>query len=278
MSAASDYERVAAAIEYIRANLRHQPGLAEIAAAVHASPFHFQRTFRRWAGVSPKRLLQVLTLEAAKQRLLDGGTLAAALEVGLSGPGRLHDHFVTLEAVTPGEYRSAGEGLTIGYGACDSPFGPAFIAATARGICRLAFVGIEQGRAALAHAWPAARLRPERERIAVLGRTMFGVATATGEPLHLLVRGTNFQAQVWRALLAIPPGRLATYGELARALGRSRASRAVAGAVAANPIGYLIPCHRVIRASGEVGGYAWGPVRKRALIAHEALQAGCGVV
>lgn len=267
-----DYERVAAAIGYIRRNRRRQPSLAEIAAAVHASPYHFQRSFRRWAGVSPKRFLQVLTVEDAKRRLLDAGTLAAALEVGLSGPGRLHDHFVTLEAVTPGEFKRRGSGLTIAYGTCASPFGPAFIAATGRGICRLAFGGVEEGLDWLASAWPGARLRADAEEIAALGRLVFGAARPA-TPLHLLVRGTNFQVQVWRALLAVPPGRLATYGGLARALGNPRAARAVGAAVAANPIGWLIPCHRVIRETGEVGGYAWGAVRKQALIAHEALGA-----
>jgi len=270
MAAGDDYARVAAAIAYIREHRRRQPSLAEIAAAVHASPCHFQRTFRRWAGVSPKRFLQVLTVEDAKRRLLDAGTLAAALEAGLSGTGRLYDHFVALESITPGEFRRAGEGLTIGYGTCASPFGPAFVAATARGICALAFAGEAEGLARLARAWPGARLHADARRIGVLGRVVFGDARP-GEPLHLLVRGTNFQVQVWRALLSVPPARLTTYGSLAQALGKPKAARAVGGAVAANPIGYLIPCHRVIRETGEVGGYEWGPVRKHALLAHEAL-------
>jgi len=241
---------------------------------VALSPYHFQRLFRRWAGVSPKRFLQALSLSRAKEVLLaSASVLEAAFEAGLSGSGRLHDLFVTIEAVTPGEYKRRGRGVVIGFGFHDTPFGEVLLARTGRGICHLGFV--EQGErdaalAALADAWPEADRRQdevatERDVARIFGPGREG----REEPLRLFVRGTNFQFQVWRALLRIPEGALASYGDLARRLGRPTAQRAVASAVGANPVAYLIPCHRVLRASGALGGYRWGVSRKRTILARE---------
>ncbi len=266
----ADYERVERAIRYLDRHRSDQPALEEVAAEAGLSPFHFQRLFRRWAGTTPKRFLQALTVDHAKGLLRDSlSVLDAAFEVGLSGPSRLHDHFVSLEAVTPGEYKSRGAGLRIAYGVHPSPFGPMLLAATERGICSLAFVGGRDVAAeveALARDWRGAALSEDPRATGGLAQRIFD----GGARLPLLVRGTNFQVQVWRALLSIPPGAVATYGGVARAVGRPRAPRAAAAAVAANRIAYLIPCHRVIRSLGETGGYRWGATRKRAMIAWES--------
>ncbi len=269
----ADYERVERAILYLDRHMSEQPALEEVAAEAGLSPFHFQRLFRRWAGTTPKRFLQALTVDHAKRLLREStSVLDAAFEVGLSGPSRLHDHFVSLEAVSPGEYKSRGAGLRILYGVHPSPFGPMLLAATERGICSLAFVGGRDVAAeveALARDWRGAALSEDGKATGALAERIFD----GGEGVPLLIRGTNFQVQVWRALLSIPPGALVTYGELARAVGRPRAPRAAAGAVAANRIAYLIPCHRVIRSLGEPGGYRWGTIRKRAMIAWESARA-----
>lgn len=266
--AATDYERIASTIAYLRERVRHQPSLAELAANVHLSPFHFQRLFVRWAGVTPKRFLQALTLELGKELLASSEPLLeVANELGLSSASRLHDHFVQLEAATPGEYRARGAGLVVAHGIHDSPFGEIFVATTPRGVCRLAFVDDEASGAeqleTLANAWPNARLVPD-------ARATRGVAERLGEaradrPLSVHVAGTNLQIAVWRALLAVPFGASATYTEIARAAGAPRAVRAVGSAVGANPVAFFIPCHRVIRASGALGGYRWGLERKAAL-------------
>ncbi len=266
----TDYERVERAILYLDRHRSEQPALEEVAAEAGLSPFHFQRLFRRWAGTTPKRFLQALTVDHAK-RLLRQSTsvLDATFEVGLSGPSRLHDHFVSLEAVTPGEFKSRGAGLRILHGVHPSPFGPMLLAATERGICSLSFVGGRDVAAeveALVRDWRGASLTEDGKATRALAERIF----EGGGRLPLLVRGTNFQVQVWRALLSVPAGSLVTYGELARAVGRPRAPRAAAGAVAANRIAYVIPCHRVIRSLGEPGGYRWGPTRKRAMIARES--------
>ncbi len=269
----TDYERVADAIRFLTDNAAAQPPLGTVAAASGLSPGHFQRVFRRWAGVSPKRFLQYLTVEHAKACLdASSSVLDAALAAGLSGPGRLHDHFVALEAATPGDYRRRGAGMEIVYGWSESPFGGCFVARTDRGICGLGFVtvdGIDAELSRLRRAWAAARLVRDDGSAAVTVAQLFERAYADA-PLSLLVSGTNFQVQVWRALLRVPPGQVVTYGALAAAIGRPGASRATGAAVGANPIGWLIPCHRVIRASGEIGGYRWGPVRKRAMLGFEA--------
>lgn len=276
--AQSDYERVAATIAYLREHVRRQPSLAELAAHVHLSPFHFQRLFARWAGVTPKRFLQALTLELGKELLAAPDPLLdVASELGLSSASRLHDHFVQLEAVTPGEYRNRGAGLLIAYGVHDSPFGATFVAQTPRGICRLAFVddaaGHTENVAALARAWPNATLVADASATRGVAERLGGVAVGTDRPLSLHVAGTNFQVAVWRALLAVPFGASTTYTEIARAAGAPRAVRAVGSAIGANPVAFFVPCHRVIRASGALGGYRWGLTRKAALRTWERARA-----
>ncbi len=269
----SDYERIASAIQFIEEHAGDQPTLDEVALHVGLSPFHFQRLFRRWAGISPKRFLQFVTVEHAKGLLRSSASVMdAAFEVGLSGPARLHDHFVALEAVTPGEYKSGGAGIDIGYGVQASPFGDMFLATTDRGICGLRFVDDETDDAVdwLRRLWPGARLFEDRRGTSVLAERVFDSGPASSEPLQLFVRGTNFQVAVWKALLKIPPGRLVAYEQVAQAIGRPTASRAVGSAVGANRISFLIPCHRVIRTSGAMGGYAWGTPRKRAMIGWES--------
>ncbi len=270
-----DYQRIAKAIEYLENNALEQPSLDEVAAAAGLSPFHFQRIFQRWAGVSPKRFLQYLTLQHAKQ-LLEASepVLETSFECGLSGPGRLHDLFVSVEAVTPGEYKSLGEGLEIRYGVHEGPFGEAFLAVTERGVCHLSFMGPltpEQVLDRLRRQWPGALLAPDTAAAERWSRRIFSNGQPRN-PLPVYLKGTNFQIKVWEALLAIPPGNVCSYQGLARALGRPNASRAVAGAVASNPVSYLIPCHRVIRSTGAISGYAGGVTRKRALLGWEAAQ------
>lgn len=275
---ADAYAYVAEAIRYLGANFQRQPSLDELSAHLAVSPYHLQRLFSRWAGISPKRFVQFLTVEHAKQALVGAqSVLDASWNSGLSGPGRLHDLFVTVEAVTPGEFKSGGRGLRISYGFHPSPFGACLLGVTERGICSLAFV--DPGREAvelgeLRARWPAASLVEEREETAsVLARVFPDGGGLPRQPLHLLLKGTNFQVKVWDALLRIPPGALCSYEDVAQAVGRPTAARAVGGAVGSNRIGYLIPCHRVIRKSGIVSNYYWGPVRKRAMIGWEAAHA-----
>jgi AraC family transcriptional regulator of adaptative response/methylated-DNA-[protein]-cysteine methyltransferase len=270
---ARDYQRIARAIGYLQRHANEQPDLAAAARHVNLSEHHFQRLFTRWAGVSPKRFLQHLTLEHAKTRLTaERGILDLAGAVGLSGPGRLHDLFVTLEAMTPGEYRAGGAGLAIRYGVHDSPFGAALIAITARGICGLRFLdGPGEGVELLRRDWPKAELRHDPAAIApVSGRLFRPLASAPGRALALLVKGSNFQVKVWRALLELPFATVTTYGEIAARIGAPGAARAVGTAVGGNPVAWLIPCHRVIRESGALGGYRWGTERKAAMLGWEA--------
>lgn len=273
-AAQQDYQRVAAAIDFLVAQGRQQPSLEAVAAAVNLSPFHFQRLFTRWTGVSPKRFLQALTLERAKQSLrANASTLEAAHVAGLSGGSRLYDHFVQLEAVTPSEFQRQGEGLCIEYACVDSPFGKVFAALTQRGICRLHFVDDadeeQRLRDALVSEWPRARLVENREAVASLVAIIFKHPGPVQQPLSVLVSGTNFQVNVWRALLAIEVGQLYSYSDIATAIGKPKAVRAVGSAIGANPVAFLIPCHRVIQQSGGMGGYRWGLTRKRALQAWE---------
>ncbi len=275
----TDYERVARAIAYLRGHAAAQPDLAAVARHVHLSEFHFQRLFLRWAGVSPKRFLQHLTLENAKARIERSRNLMeASAAAGLSGTGRLHDLFVTLEAMSPGEYRSGGTGLVITFGLHDSPFGCALVASTARGICALHFLERTSEQAAreiLRRQWTNARLQLDRDHAREIGNRIFDpLSMPSGKPIALLVKGTNFQMQVWRALLELPLGALTTYGEMATHLRRRGAARAVGAAIGANPIACLIPCHRVIRESGQLGGYRWGETRKAAILGWEAAHAG----
>ncbi len=271
--AARDYARIARAIEYLRRHATDQPDLAATARHVHLSEYHFQRLFTRWAGVSPKRFLQFLTIEHAKARLAQSrNALDLADGVGLSGPGRLHDLFVTLEAMSPGEFKAGGAGLTICYGIHDSPFGRCLIAATSRGICGLQFLENEtNATAGLRHDWPRAELRLDRAGTAPLAERIFQpISLRPPQPLALLVKGTNFQMKVWRALLALPFGGITTYQTIAEKIGQPRAARAVGSAIGANAIAYLIPCHRVIRESGVLGSYRWGEERKALMLGWEA--------
>jgi AraC family transcriptional regulator, regulatory protein of adaptative response / methylated-DNA-[protein]-cysteine methyltransferase len=268
-----DYERIARAIGYLRNHAEKQPDLSVVAREIHLSDHHFQRLFTRWAGVSPKRFLQYLTVEHAKTRLETSPSLLnLAGEIGLSGPGRLHDLFVSLEAMSPGEYKAGGAGLEIRYGVHETPFGPALIAVTTRGICGLHFLGDgDAGVALLREDWPRAGLREDiAGTAAIIARIFAPLQRADGKPLALLVRGTNFQVKVWQALLGLPAGALTTYGRLARQIGQPSAARAVGSAVGSNPIAWLIPCHRVIRESGELSHYRWGDTRKAVMLGWEA--------
>lgn len=281
---ASDYELVAQAIRYLEQNFRAQPSLDDLAAALHVSPFHLQRVFTRWAGISPKRFLQYVTADYAKSQLgKSQNVLDAAYAAGLSGPGRLHDLLLAVEAVTPGEYKQAGAGLTIHYGRHATPFGECLLAVTPRGVCALNFLDVdhswEAAEAALAAAWPEAKLINDSSVTAATAARIFALHqeqpsqdAANAAPLRLLVKGTNFQLKVWEALLRIPAGTVCTYSDVARAIGNPKATRAVGSALGANAIAYLIPCHRVIRQSGALSDYRWGATRKRALIGWEAAQ------
>jgi AraC family transcriptional regulator of adaptative response/methylated-DNA-[protein]-cysteine methyltransferase len=272
----SDYERVEQIILYIEEHFRDQPDLATIAAQAGLSEFHMQRLFRRWAGISPKRFLQYLTAEYARARLqATGSVLEAAYDAGLSGPGRLHDLTVNIYAMTPGEVKTHGEGLTITVGFHDSPFGEVLIGITERGVCGLSFVTGDRRAAleGLQSYWPAARFVTDEKVTQPVFDQIFGTARNGHPPLMLLLKGTNFQVRVWEALLCIPPGGLVTYGDIAARLGQPSASRAVGTAVGQNPIAYLIPCHRVIRSTGVIGDYRWQPARKKAIIGWEAAHA-----
>jgi len=266
-----DYQRIEQAIRYLEANFQRQPELAEVAASVHLSEYHFQRLFTRWVAISPKRYLQYLTKESAKNWLkASASLLETAYASGLSGPGRLHDLFVTCEAVTPGEFKHKGEGLQIAYGIHPSPFGECLLGVTERGICSLMFVQDGDQQAALAgfrRDWQKAELQEAPDRTQPFLEQVFSKSSEARIPLHLL--GTNFQMKVWEALLRIPPGALTTYTSVAHSIGRPTAARAVSNAVAHNPIAFIIPCHRVIRESGEMGGYRYGIPRKRAMLAWE---------
>ena len=271
----TDYHRIERAIVFLEENWRRQPSLDEVARSVHLSEFHFQRLFRRWAGISPKRFLQYLTVEHAKRRLRESAPLLeTAYDTGLSSLGRLHDLFVTLEAVTPGDFRRRGAGLAIAWGLHASPFGTALVAVTARGVCALSFASEHEDAAAMVAAlrerWPLATIAEDERRTAPVARRIFDRAEGEGEPVRLHVEGTNFQVRVWEALLRVPFGALTSYEALAAHAGHPEATRAVASAVARNPVGYLIPCHRVIRKLGVMGGYRWGPTRKKAILAWEA--------
>ncbi|WP_323878341.1 bifunctional transcriptional activator/DNA repair enzyme AdaA [Aeromonas caviae] len=270
----SDYARIADAIRFIASQVAHQPTLDEIAAHVHLSPFHFQRLFSRWAGVTPKRYLQVLTLERAKALLQESRPLLEVADtLGLSSGSRLYDHFVQLEAVTPGEYKQRGAGLVIEHGVHDTPFGQAFVALTPRGICNFSFLDEQDPQtplAALAHNWPEAELREAPSRTQRVIHTMFDGSKAPDRPISLHVSGTNFQISVWRALLQIPPAKVVSYAQVASAVGNPKAARAVGLAVGANPVALMIPCHRVIQQNGKLGGYHWGETRKQAIHAWEA--------
>ncbi|HEX8695410.1 MAG TPA: methylated-DNA--[protein]-cysteine S-methyltransferase [Longimicrobium sp.] len=270
----SDYQRIEQAIRYLERHYREQPRLEDVARSVHLSEFHFQRLFRRWAGISPKRFLQFLTVEHAKRRLEEcRSVLEATYDAGLSSPGRLHDLFVSLEAVTPGEYKLRGAGLAIRYGFHETPFGTALLATTDRGVCGLAFVDEDGGGEALEdlrERWELARLAEDPRATADAARRIFDREQGDERPLPLFVQGTNHQVRVWQALLRVPAGALVTYEALADAAGAPGSARAVANAVGRNPVAFAIPCHRVIRKLGVMGGYRWGTARKQAILGWEA--------
>lgn len=270
------YQVVARAIDYIRSNARRQPTLAEVAATVHLSEQHLQRVFAEWAGISPKRFLQFLTKEHARLALRrSADLLSVSLESGLSGPGRLHDLMVSCEAMTPGEIKALGGGVTLGYGLGETPFGVALIGWSERGVCHLAFCDDSERRreAAFRALWPSAELRRDDTEAMRLCARIFAEQPESGK-LHLLLRGTNYQIKVWEALLDIGPAQLVSYSQLAALIDTPGAQRAVGSAVAANAIAYLIPCHRVIRADGDSGDYHWGESRKLAIHAWEAGRRG----
>lgn len=267
-----DYLRIEQAILYLEKNAVDQPELSEVAGAVGLSEYHFQRLFTRWAGISPKRFLQFITRETARE-LLDHSEnlLDTTLQVGLSSLGRLHDLFVTTEAVTPGEYKSRGAGLTIRYGFHATPFGKCMIGVTDRGICQLGFIQTSEGEALdeLVDNWKQARMIEDYKATAPLIEPIFDLTSRGQNALHLHLRGTNFQIKVWEALMQISPGSVTTYGRIANKIGYSGASRAVGTAVGHNPVAVLIPCHRVIRKLGEFGNYRYGTARKKALLVRE---------
>lgn len=271
----SDYRRVEQAILFLDRNFRRQPGLAEVAHAAGLSEYHFHRLFVRWVGITPKRFLRFLTAEHAKTLLRESASvLDAAFETGLSGPGRLHDLIVNIYAVTPGEMKTEGEGLTIRYGVHPSPFGDCFLAVTDRGVCALSFpddpgAGAEFGE--LRSRWRKATiLRDPKGTKAVAERIFAPIRGSNPSTPGVVVHGTNFQIRVWEALLRIPPGCVASYEEIAVRIGSPAAVRAVGSAVGRNPVSYLIPCHRVIRKTGAFGEYGGGPARKKAILAWEA--------
>lgn len=270
---ADDYLRIEQAIQYLENHYQDQPSLEEVAASLGLSEFHFQRLFTRWAGVSPKRFLQFVTKENAKGLLNQSENLLDAThQVGLSSLGRLHDLFVSTEAVSPGEYKSRGAGVTIRYGLHPTPFGKCLIGVTERGICHLSFVQTGEGDAidALVADWAQAQMIEDQRSTAPLVAPIFDLSQRGGRPLHLFLRGTNFQLKVWEALLNVPVGGVTTYEQVAAQIGKPGALRAVGTAVGHNPIAVLIPCHRVIRKMGEFGNYRYGPARKKALIGWEA--------
>jgi len=268
------YERIAQAITFMRQNYLNQPDLATVAQHIHLSEYHFQRLFTRWAGISPKRFLQCLTVEYAKSKIAETANLLdLTIEVGLSSPGRLHDLFVKLEAMSPGEFKTGGIGLEIWYGIHPTPFGECLIATTPRGICNLHFLDATSKDAAehaLRLEWANADIRQDQSATQEICDRIFKPDTSNNTPLILYVKGTNFQIQVWRALLSVPFGGITTYQGLATAIGRPTSARAVGNALGSNPVGYLIPCHRVIRESGEFGGFRWGLDRKTVLLGWEA--------
>jgi AraC family transcriptional regulator of adaptative response/methylated-DNA-[protein]-cysteine methyltransferase len=272
--ASADYSLVEQAIRYLEQNFRQQPDLQAVADYVGLSEYHFQRLFTRWVGISPKKFVQFMTLNYAKELLAESHSLLeTTYEAGLSSPGRLHDLFITYEAVTPGEYKSRGDGLDIAYGFHVTPFGDCLLAVTERGICGLSFADSGRQGAALgafAANWPLADLARDEGRTRPFIEKIFALDTINQAPLPLFLKGTNFQIQVWQALLRIGPGTAVTYSDVARLAGNPKAVRAVGTAVGHNPIAYLIPCHRVIRQTGGFGQYQWGSARKKAILGWEA--------
>lgn len=268
-----NYHRIAQAIEYIQVNFKKQPDLEEVAEKLNLSPYHFQRIFTEWAGTSPKKFLQYISVGYAK-RLLKENQLTlfdAAFHTGLSGTGRLHDLFVKIEGMTPAEYKNGGKDLTILYNFAESRFGKLIVASTHKGVCYMAFAEDEQEAfGQLQGHFPNASFKRGSDHFQENALTAFRQNGQGLEQVKLHLKGTEFQLKVWEALLKIPMGRLSTYGAIARQIENPRASRAVGSAIGDNPVAYLIPCHRVIQSSGVIGGYMWGPTRKTAMIGWES--------
>ena len=278
-AAAADYDVVRRAIGHIRGHWREQPEIETIAEAAGVTPTELHHLFRRWAGLTPKAFLQALTLDGARQLLRDSASvLDATYEVGLSGPGRLHDLFVTHEAMSPGEWKTGGEGLTVYFGFHPSPFGSALVMATARGLAGLAFADHGEERAALEDMkgrWPRANYVEDSARTAAVAKRIFDPSKwQASEPLRVVLIGTDWEVRVWETLLQIPMGRLTTYSDIATKIHKPTAARAVGTAVGKNPISFVVPCHRVVGKSGDVTGYHWGITRKRAMLGWEAGQVG----
>lgn len=271
-----DYSRIEKAIHFLEENFQHQPSLQQIAESINVSEYHFQRIFQRWAGISPKRFLQYLTKEYAKQLLKDSNILDVSHATGLSGPSRLHDLFVNCEAMSPGEYKQKAKGLIIDYGFHPTPLGECFIALTGRGLSNLSFIDKANQKKyfeVFCKDWKNARFNRNQERTGNCVKLIFSPHKSNKKefPINVLCKGTNFQIKVWEALLRIPPGNVATYKTIAGMIGHPKAVRAVGNAVGKNPIAYLIPCHRVIRGAGHLGGYRWGTSRKRVILGMEAV-------
>jgi AraC family transcriptional regulator of adaptative response/methylated-DNA-[protein]-cysteine methyltransferase len=268
-----DFARIADAIEYIRGNFKSQPGLDEVAEKVCLSPSHFQRLFTKWAGVSPKKFLQYISVEYAKEVLKErhATLFDAAYETGLSGTSRLYDLFVNIEGMTPGEYKNGGENLLINYSFAESPFGEIMVASTPKGICHMAFIEDETNALNdLQVKFPNATYSRMLDMMQQNALFIFTQDWSKLGEIKLHLKGTAFQLKVWETLLKIPLGHLTTYGDIANRINHSKASRAVGTAISDNPVAFLIPCHRVIRVSGEPGGYHWGLTRKMAIIGWEA--------
>ena len=277
--AAADYDVVRRAIGHIRGHWREQPEIETIAEAAGVTPTELHHLFRRWAGLSPKAFLQALTLHGARELLRDSASvLDATYEVGLSGPGRLHDLFVTHEAMSPGEWKSGGEGLTIHFGFHPSPFGSALVMATPRGLAGLAFADPGKEREALADMkgrWRRAAFVEDSARTTAIAKRIFDPSQWQREqPLRVVLIGTDFEVRVWDTLLKIPMGKLVTYSDIAGKIHAPKAARAVGAAVGKNPVSFVVPCHRVVGKSGELTGYHWGLTRKRAMLGWEAGQVG----
>lgn len=269
----TNYSRIAEAIGYIQENFKTQPGLEEVAEKINVSPFHFQRLFTDWAGVSPKKFLQYTTIEYAKKMLKENGAtlFETAFETGLSGTGRLHDLFINIEGMTPGEYKNGGENLAINYSFAESPFGNILVASTPKGICHIAFADDEEKALnALREKFPNAAYK---QMVDLSQQNALYIFTHDWNKLNqikLHLRGTEFQLKVWETLLKIPIGQLTTYGNIAKQIHQPNASRAVGTAIGDNPVAFLIPCHRIIQSTGAFGGYHWGTIRKTAMIGWEA--------
>jgi AraC family transcriptional regulator of adaptative response/methylated-DNA-[protein]-cysteine methyltransferase len=271
-----NFERITQAIGYLKDNFKDQPNLDEVADKVHLSPFHFQKLFTDWAGVSPKKFVQYLSVEHAKKLLADtsASLFDAALQTGLSGTGRLHDLFINIEGMTPGEYKNGGENLTIKYSFSPTPFGTILAASTSKGICHLAFADDESdAMVVLRQKFPNAEYSKATDSFQTEALNAFANGTSA-EKIKLHLKGTPFQLKVWEALLSIPTGNLITYGGIAHIVGSPKASRAVGSAVGDNPVAFIIPCHRVIQSTGVMGNYHWGSSRKAAMIGWESAKAG----